>query len=104
MKTDKKIKDAMSKMSMNAISKIMSKYDLEIVTHNNLDINRCVIDDEGNKGKIVNIDDLHNVEIEYDNGSELRCFVEGCKEYIYENNYPIYYCDENKIDENGTTK
>ena len=67
---------------------------LHIVTHSNLKLGKNVIDAEQNKGTIVNIDDLHNVEVDFENGGRmLVCFVEGCEEYKTAlKEIPIYYC------------
>lgn len=66
---------------------------LHIVTHSNLELGRNIVDAEQNKGTIVNIDDLHNVEIDFENGGRmLGCFVENCKEYKKNlEEIPIYY-------------
>ena len=93
METNKDLKKAISKMGMNAISKALNKCALQHVTCNNLEINKCVIDSEQNKGKIINIDDLHNVEIEFDNGSSaLFCFVDGCDENLKDMQDLFFYC------------
>jgi len=63
----------------------------EQVTHRNLELNRWVVDGEQNKGKIININDLHNVEVEFDGGTGLYCFVENCEEYVKDLKTPLYY-------------
>ena len=51
------------------------------VSINNIATGIKVIDNEGNIGKIKHYDEgLHNVFVEYDNGSGLHCLNEGCKE------------------------
>jgi len=66
---------------------------LHIVTHSNLKLGANVVDAEQNKGTIVNIDDLHNVEVDFENGGRmLGCFVDGCEEYKTDlKEIPIYY-------------
>ena len=66
---------------------------ITIVTHSNLELGRNVIDAEQNKGTIINIDDLHNVEIDFEGGGKMSaCFVDGCAEYKKDLEIiPIYY-------------
>tara|TARA_R110000744_G_C19257411_1_gene550981 strand:- start:274 stop:522 length:249 start_codon:yes stop_codon:yes gene_type:complete len=67
---------------------------LHIVTHSNLKFGMNVVDAEQNKGTIVNIDDLHNVEVDFQNGGRmLGCFVKDCEEYKTDlKEIPIFYC------------
>ena len=67
---------------------------LHIVTHSNLKLGMNVVDEEQNKGTIVNIDDLHNVEVDFQNGGRmLGCFVKDCEEYKTDlKEIPIFYC------------
>jgi len=75
------------------MEKETKKCTLQIVTHSNLVVGKCVVDSEQNKGKITNIDDLHNVEIKFDNGgSSLFCFVENCDENLKDMQDPFFYC------------
>lgn len=52
-----------------------------LVTADNIEIGKKVIDGDGNTGTIMSYEDLHNVVVEYDGGGGgLHCLVEGCKE------------------------
>ncbi len=81
-------------MTKNLYKKQTEQCNLHIVTYSNLKLGKNVVDAEQNKGTIVNIDDLHNVEIDFENGGRmLGCFVEDCEEYKTDlKEIPIYYC------------
>lgn len=76
-------------------NKTTKQCNLRIVTHSNLKLGKNVVNAEQNKGTIVNIDDLHNVEVDFENGGRmLSCFVEDCEEYKIDlKEIPIWYDD-----------
>ena len=66
---------------------------IQLVTHSNLIHGARVVDSEQNTGTIMNIDDKHNVEVQFDNGGAgLWCFVDDCEEYKKDSKDPLYYC------------
>ncbi len=63
------------------------------VTHSNLSVGKKVVDSEQNTGIIISIDDIHNVEVHFDNGGlGLWCFAENCDEALKDEQDPLYYC------------
>ena len=48
------------------------------------EVNERVRDREGDEGRVKSSHDLHNIEVEFDNGGfGLFCLVEGCPERHY---------------------
>jgi hypothetical protein len=70
------------------------KLHISVVTYNNLQLGKKVVDGKQNTGVITSIDDLHNVEVKFDNGGAgLWCFVEDCEEFIKDSKDVLYYCE-----------
>ena len=65
-----------------------------LVTRDNLEKGRRVINEDGAIGKIKKCRDLHNVYVKYKNGGAgLYCFAEGCSENSKEGSL-LHYCDK----------
>jgi|688.fasta_scaffold289824_4 hypothetical protein len=76
------------------LDKSNEKLHLYVVTHSNLQLGKKVVDGEQNTGVITSIDDLHNVEVKFDNGGAgLWCFVDDCEEFIKDSKDVLYYCE-----------
>lgn len=66
---------------------------IQLVTYSNLILGARVVDSEQNTGTIISIEDMHNIEVEFDNGGKgLWCFAEGCEECIKDSKDLLYYC------------
>jgi len=56
-----------------------------------------VIDQDGNRGNVVNADDLHNIEVDYYSGGKgFYCIDPECRHYD-----PIKLVDENETEANN---
>lgn len=64
-----------------------------------LKIGMQVQDEDHNIGTIIKCDNIHNIEVEFENGYGLHCLVEGCYDtHVYDNEefkinqyFPLYY-------------
>lgn len=65
------------------------------VTRENIKLGGKVIDSEGNKGQIIECEDLHNIFVKGKNWTGLYCFVDGCDENS-EKDDPLRYIDKKK--------
>ena len=63
---------------------------LQTVTRGSLKKELRVKSHDGSLGTIIECEDLHNVNVEYDTGGAgLYCFVDGCEDNS-EIDYPLY--------------
>lgn len=71
-----------------------NEQNLQLVTNTNLEVGKRVIDNDHNTGIIISIEDIHNVEVRFDNGGGgLWCFAEDCDEALKDALDPLYYCE-----------
>lgn len=70
------------KEALAIVNEFHSQLDLKnMVTPENIKVGLHVIDTHGDVGVITSCEDLHNVQVEYDNeGKGLFCLVSECKE------------------------
>ncbi len=66
----------------------------QLVTPDNIEMGKWILDSEDNLGLIISIIDLHNVEVNFAGGGKgLYCFSRECGEYIKNGQDPIYYIE-----------
>lgn len=70
---------------------------MEPLKFERLKIGMKVIDNDKNIGTITEIEDIHNVFVEYDNGGfGCHCFVEGCLDNLVPYYDPLFEYKKNK--------